>query len=53
LFSFESNCSFERLLLDNVRQTCADGVSAPLWLDKGVSIKTLIERDSVTKDIKK
>jgi hypothetical protein len=53
LFSFKSNCSFERLLLDNVHQTCADGASAPLWLDNGVRINTLIQRDSVIPDIKK
>lgn len=52
LFRFSSSCSIDRLLLDNVHQTTAEGVSAPLWENSG-TIRTLIERDSITAAIEK
>lgn len=53
LFQFDDTCVIERLLLDNVYQTAAKGVTAPIWLDKGATIKQLIERDSITQNEKK
>ncbi|MBR6789951.1 MAG: hypothetical protein IKM31_03670 [Oscillospiraceae bacterium] len=52
LFRFSSSCAIDRLLLDNVHQTTAEGVSAPIWENSG-TIRTLIERDSVTAAIEK
>ena len=53
LFQFDDSCSIDRLLLDNVVQTVAEGVTAPIWLNKGAKIKQLIERNSVTESVKK
>ena len=53
LFRFDDTCSFDRFLLDNVHQTCADGVTAPLWRDKGAKFHNLIERDSITETVEK
>lgn len=53
LFQFDGTASFDRLLLDNVWQTTAPGVTAPLWRDKGATFKQLIERDSITETIEK
>lgn len=53
LFKFHESCCFDRLVLDNVQQTCAEGVTAPLWRDKGAVFQQLIERDSVTETVRK
>ena len=53
LFRFDGTCKIDRLLLDNVDQTAAEGASAPLWLDKGAMIGRLIERDSITETVEK
>lgn len=53
LFEFKPPCVIERLILDNVTQTTAPGVFAPLWVEEGATIKNLIERDSVTETIEK
>ncbi len=45
LFKFDTTCRIERLLLDNVCQTTAEGVSAPLWDNEG-EICELIKRDA-------
>lgn len=48
LFAFKPPCSFDRLCIENVVQTTAPGVTAPIWVDEGAKIGHLIERDSVT-----
>ena len=48
LFQFSRSCSIDRLVLDNVTQTTENGATAPVWWDEGATIKTLIERDSIT-----
>lgn len=54
LFSFNATSCIDRLLLDNIHQTVAEGVTAPIWLMKeGAVIKTLIERDSITQTVEK
>ena len=53
LFRFSDTCRIDRLLLDNVHQTTAQGATAPLWEDLGATIQTLIERDSITETIEK
>ena len=54
LFKFyDASCSFDRFVLDNVTQTCAEGASAPLWDDNGATFKQLIERDSITATVGK
>ena len=53
LFRFDATCSIDRLLLDNVDQTTAEGVTAPLWLNRGATLKKIIERDSITETIEK
>lgn len=47
LFKFLGTCEIDRLVLDNVYQTTAEGVVAPLWEDEGATIHTLIERDCI------
>ena len=51
LFRFYPTCKIDRLLLDNVWQTVEEGVTAPLWENRGAEIKILIERDSVTETV--
>lgn len=53
LFAFKPPCTFDRLILENVVQTAAPGVTAPIWVDEGAEIGTLIERDSVTEAFEK
>lgn len=54
LFSFKETARIDRLVLDNVCQTVAEGVTAPLWKwSEGAVIKTLIERDSITETVEK
>ncbi len=53
LFRFSDTCRIDRLFLDNVTQTVAQGADAPLWENNGAVIKTLIEHDSVTETIEK
>lgn len=53
LFRFDASTSFDRLVLDNVWQTTAQGVTAPLWRDHGATFGQLIERDSITETIEK
>ena len=53
LFKFHQSCSFDRLVFDNVHQTCAKGVTSPIWYDKGATFKKIIERDSITETIEK
>ncbi len=53
MFKFEATCSFDRLIFDNVWQTCGEGVTAPIWYDKGAKFKQLIERNSITETIEK
>ncbi len=53
LLRFEESCSIDRLFLDNVHQTIAEGASAPLWDDAGARIHRLIERDSITETVEK
>lgn len=53
LFRFEDTVSIDRFVLDNVTQTCAEGVTAPLWRDKGAKFGKIIERDSITETIEK
>jgi len=48
LFRFKDTCRIDRLVLENILQTTAQGASAPVWLDNGAQIIELIERDSVT-----
>ncbi|MBO5269755.1 MAG: hypothetical protein J6B77_03145 [Clostridia bacterium] len=45
LFVFSTTCHIDRLILDNVIQTKAEGVTAPTWEKRGV-IEQLILRDS-------
>ncbi len=45
LFYFCDTCRIDRLLLDNVIQTTAQGATAPLWDDRG-EIRCLIKRDA-------
>lgn len=45
LFKFEDSCKIERLLLDNVYQTTATGINAPLWDNKG-KINNIILRNT-------
>ena len=45
LFRFSPSAKIDRLLLDNVLQTAADGVDAPLWENEG-NIVELIKRDA-------
>lgn len=47
LFKFLGTCEIDRLVLDNVYQTTAEGVTAPLWVDEGAAIHQLIERDCI------
>ena len=44
LFRLSDDCSIDRLMLDNIHQTTAEGVTAPLWKIEG-RVGTLIERD--------
>ena len=53
LFSADETCSFDRLVLDNICQTCGEGASAPVWGKTGAKIGCLIERDSVTSSVEK
>ena len=53
LFQFSDTCKIDRLLLDNIHQTTAEGATAPLWEDQGATIKILIERDTITQTIEK
>ena len=53
LFKFDSTCSIQKLILDNIDQTLDKGVTAPLWLNEGATIVKLIERDSITETIQK
>ena len=53
LFKFDEVCSFDRLLLDNVHQSGVEGATAPVWCAKGLTIKQLIERDSITESVEK
>ena len=53
MFKFYESCSFDRLVLENITQTCPDGVTAPIWYDKGATFKKIIERDSITETIEK
>ena len=53
LFRFDEVCSFERLVLDNVHQSGKDGATAPIWCAKGLTIKQLIEHDSITETVEK
>ena len=53
LFKLDDTCRIDRLVLDNVHQTTAEGATAPLWEDRGAIIQTLIERDSITETIEK
>lgn len=53
LFKFDSTCSIQKLILDNIDQTLDQGVTAPLWLNEGATIAKLIERDSITETIQK
>jgi len=53
LFAFHETVSIDRFLLDNVTQTCAEGVTAPIWRDKGAHFGKIIERDSITETIEK
>lgn len=47
LFKFLGTCEIDRLVLDNVYQTTAEGVTAPLWENEGATIHELIERDCI------
>lgn len=51
MFEFHRTCSIDRLVLDNIHQTTAEGVKAPIWCNKGATFKQLIERDSITQTI--
>lgn len=51
MFAFSKTCSIDRLVLDNIYQTTAEGVTAPIWLNKGAVFKQLIERDSITQTV--
>lgn len=53
LFKFHGSCRIDRLVLDNVHQTVAEGASAPLWQNEGATIGCLIERDSITETVEK
>lgn len=53
LFLFDPTCAIDRLLLDNVDQTVGEGATAPLWVNKGATLKKIIERDSITETIEK
>jgi len=53
LFEFKPPCTIDRLILDNVNQTLASGVSAPLWKNEGASIRLLTEENSITETVKK
>jgi hypothetical protein len=53
LFFFDGTASIDRLVFDNVTQTCAEGVSAPLWRNKGARFGEIIERNSITETIEK
>jgi hypothetical protein len=53
MFDFHESCRFDRLILENVHQTCAEGASAPLWKNRGATFKQLIERDSITETVEK
>jgi len=46
LFKLSSDSSIERLMLDNIHQTTAEGATAPLWKIEG-RVDTLIERDVI------
>ena len=51
LFRFSATCGINRLILDNVYQTTEKDASAPLWMNDGAKIETLIEHASVTETI--
>ena len=53
LFVFDSSDSIDRVVFDNIVQTCAEGVTAPLWRNKGAKFGKIIERDSITETIEK
>lgn len=53
LFKLHESCSFDRLVLDNVHQSGAEGATAPVWCGEGITIKELIERDSITETVEK
>ena len=46
LFGLTADSSIERLMLDNIHQTTAEGATAPLWKIDG-RVDTLIERDVI------
>lgn len=53
LFRFDETCVIDRLVLDNIYQSLGEGATAPLWRDKGATLKCVIETNSVTSTVDK